>query len=92
MSGGWELVGGEWGYEIDTPEGIIGLSANAEQAKLIAAAPRLAAALKACADVLDGFAHDPKAEPYPCDCYSWTEHDQGVLDEARAALREAGIK
>lgn len=89
MSGGWELVGGEWGYEIDTPEGIIGLSANAEQAKLIAAAPRLAAALKGLLD-----------NPVPVESWdeSVEEHNKrwdrnaAAITEARAALREAGIK
>lgn len=90
------------GYDVDKDDDFIacpdcagtGEAENSITAneRLRDAAPRLAEALKACADVLDGFAHDPKAEPYPCDCYSWTERDQEVLDEARAALREAGIE
>lgn len=56
-------------------------------AKLIAAAPRLAAALERCADALDSFACDPPGFP----SVEWTEEDAEAVREASAALREAGV-
>lgn len=56
-------------------------------ARLIAAAPRLAAALERCADALDSFACDPPGLP----SVEWTEEDAEAVREANAALREAGV-
>lgn len=72
-------MGDGWDREYEGPR-------NAADKLLIAAAPRLAAALKQCVSAISQapvatFGHDPHGWPYADE----------LLDEARAALREAGV-
>lgn len=63
-------------------------------ARLLAAAPRLAAALKTCADELSYYVeaeYPPERRKYPSQQAKYEGDMQAVID-ARAALREAGIE